>query len=470
MQFYKIAGTEGDDQLLLGGTQDNGSNKWDGGTDITHIFGADGMDCMIDYNNNNTIYFSFQNGGLRKSNNGGNNSFGIKPDSASGSWVTPYMMDPVNPNIIYGGYSDVFRSTNGGANWTNKGADGRSAMAMGTNNTSRLYAARNNTLRMSNNSGDSWSNITGFWSGQNVTGIAVNPDNDLDVFITVSGYVNGSKVYHSMDAGSNWTNISGTLPNIPHNCIAFEDTNESPNDALYVGTDIGVFYRNDDLGDWIPFSNGMPTVEVKDLEINYGANVIRAGTFGRSIWSSSLYSPCPISLNLTVANNPGQTGISTGYQYYQASDNITSSRNIGGGIGTNSVYRANTDIDLVGGFAVGEGSELYAHIGPCISGVPTSLEKDSETNNHDVGELEKDYFFSTDSERNRDGTGSIEFILNKARILTITMETKEDQLVETLYLNNYFPIGIHALNFPEEKLDDLKLVVKDAHGIVLYKK
>ncbi len=105
-QWYRIAGYEANSNLLIGETQDNGSNKWTGGLTIQHILGADGMDCMIDHTNSNTMYYSSQGGALRK-------------------------------------------STNDGASWlmTNTVAVGCGAMAMGTNNTSRIYAAEDNNMQ-----------------------------------------------------------------------------------------------------------------------------------------------------------------------------------------------------------------------------------------------------------------------------------------------------------------------------------
>ena len=59
-QWYRIAGTEANSNLIIGGTQDNGSDKWTGGTTFQHILGADGMDCMIDYTNANIMYYEAQ--------------------------------------------------------------------------------------------------------------------------------------------------------------------------------------------------------------------------------------------------------------------------------------------------------------------------------------------------------------------------------------------------------------------------
>ena len=59
-------------------------------------------------------------------------------------------------------------------------------------------------------------------------------------------------------------------------------------DALYIATDLGVYYRNASMNDWIPFNNGLPNVRVDELEINIRSGKILAATFGRSMWKSDL--------------------------------------------------------------------------------------------------------------------------------------------------------------------------------------
>lgn len=363
-QWYRIAGLESNSNLLIGGTQDNGSNKWIGGTNMQHILGADGMDCMVDHSNSNILYYSSQNGGLVKSTNGGSSYSGIQPSGSSGSWVTPYIMDPSNSSILYAGYSDVYKSTNGGASWTNAGVDGRGAMAMGSSFTGRIYASNGTSIWRSDDAAATWTSISAGLPGISITFIAVNPDNSLDVFVTVGGYNSGLKVYSSNNGGASWTNISGTLPNMAVNCIAYEDNNGAPDDALYIGTDIGVYYRNTTLGDWIPYMNGLPTMPVFDLEINKTSGLIRAGTYGRGLWSSALYTPCPTAYLLTVANDPSNPNY-TGFQYYDASNYVTSSRIITGGIGTDVTYKAGNYILLTTGFNARENNLFNAKLGPC---------------------------------------------------------------------------------------------------------
>ena len=99
------------------------------------------------------------------------------------------------------------------------------------------------------------------------------------------GYVAGQKVYKTEDGGKTWTNISGSLPNMPVDCIAYEN---SKDDALYIGTDAGVYYRNNSLKDWIPYKNNLPNVIVDDLTIHYGTKQIIAATYGRGIWHGPL--------------------------------------------------------------------------------------------------------------------------------------------------------------------------------------
>jgi photosystem II stability/assembly factor-like uncharacterized protein len=369
-QFYRIAGYEADPDLLIGGTQDNGTNKWTGGSSFLHILGADGMDCIINPGNPDAMYYTSQNGKLHYSWDGGNNYLDITPDGVEGSWITPILMDPSFPLIIYGGYDDVVKSGDGGANWTNMGVDGRGAMAMGTSNPNRIYASFENTIWRSDDGGANWDDKSIGLPGYHITFIAVDPDNSLNIFVTLEGFHNGEKVYNSSTGGTSWTNITGSLPNIIVNCVAFEDRNGNPNDAIYIGTDVGVFYRNSSLGDWIPFSNWLPTVPVFDLEINESNNIITAGTFGRGLWRSPTYTTC--ESHFTLSGNGAN-----GYSYYQASEYIHSTRVYNQGTGQEGHYKAGSQVKLYQGFHVSGGSKFKAWIGPCGAGIP---ENSAETN------------------------------------------------------------------------------------------
>jgi len=364
MQFYRISGIESNTGVIIGGAQDNGSNRYTsalGGT-IFHMRQADGMDCAIDPTNQNIMYSMSQNGGLARSSNFGVNWTGIVPAGASGAWVTPVVHNPLSSNVLYAGYSDVYKTTNGGSTWTNQGVDGRGAMAIGTSFTGRIYASSGSSIWRSDDAAATWTSISAGLPGYTITSIAVNPDNSLDAFVTVAGFNDGQKVYASYNAGA-WTNITGSLPNVIVNCIAYEDNNGSPDDALYIGTDVGVFYRDNSLGDWIPFSNWLPTVPVFDLEVNNTSGILTAGTFGRGLWRSPVYDACVPSWILSSTAGPG-------YSYYQASNSISSSRVFNAGVGQEGYFKAGNSITLTTGFQVAGGSRFKAWLGPCGPGIP----------------------------------------------------------------------------------------------------
>jgi PKD repeat protein len=60
---------------------------------------------------------------------------------------------------------------------------------------------------------------------------------------------------------------------------------------VYIGTDIGAFFKDASLNVWQPFSNGLPNVIVTQLHIHYATSKIRASTYGRGMWESDLYLP-----------------------------------------------------------------------------------------------------------------------------------------------------------------------------------
>lgn len=115
--------------------------------------------------------------------------------------------------------------------------------------------------------------------------------------MTLSGYQAGIKVFSSVDGGSTWSNVSGTLPNIPVNCIVYQN---GSNDALYIGTDFGVYYRDATLTDWVPYGNDLPNVIVSDMEIYYAGQKLRAATYGRGIWEVDLNPVTALALDAAV--------------------------------------------------------------------------------------------------------------------------------------------------------------------------
>ncbi|MBI5324357.1 MAG: T9SS type A sorting domain-containing protein, partial [Ignavibacteriae bacterium] len=162
-------------------------------------------------------------------------------------------------------------------------------VAPSDNNT--IYISKLGGIWVSYNAGQTWERII---NGGIITSIAVSPTNPRKFWFTNSGYLDSQKVF-VMD-GNILTNISGSLPNIPVNSIVYQ--NNSP-DRIYIGTDVGVFYRDNRLNDWQLFQNGLPNVVISELDIHYASKKIRAATYGRGLWENDLVecnSPLPVIL------------------------------------------------------------------------------------------------------------------------------------------------------------------------------
>ena len=287
-QFYRFGLDRNDENLIIGGTQDNGTNRYDGGV-WTHVIGGDGMESIIDYNNSQIMYGSYYFGAIMRSMNGGSYFINIKNNiTESGGWVTPFVMDPDDSQTLYAAFVNVWKTTNRGDNWTkisNFSGYPLQAIAVAESNPDHIYAASYLHIYRTVDGGGEWVEITSGLPSQYFTYIAVSNNDPMHLWVTFSGYSSGYKVYESTNGGDTWTNISQGLPNIPVNCITYQADNHG---ALYIGTDVGIYCRDSSLTEWEPFMEGLPNVIVRELEIHYTSQKLRAATYGRGIWQSPL--------------------------------------------------------------------------------------------------------------------------------------------------------------------------------------
>lgn len=303
-QMYRISNAQTSTDDVITGLQDNGTKSlmptgWD------DVIGGDGMECIIDYTDDDTQYGSLYYGDVYRTTNKWISSDYISGGiSGSGAWVTPYTLDPNAHETIYMGFSEVWKSTNQGDNWSqisNFGGNNLQSLVVAPSNSDYIYAATSNTLYQTTNGGANWTNITGSLptGSASITYVWVNNDDPSTLWVTMGGF-NSLGVFESTNGGNSWTNISSGLPQLPVNCV-IQNKQNSAEVELYVGTDVGVYLK---LGtaDWVPFFDGLPNVVVTELDIRYDDadpenSLIRAGTFGRGLWESEVY------YNTTAAPN-----------------------------------------------------------------------------------------------------------------------------------------------------------------------
>lgn len=308
-QYYKISASPETLDFLIGGSQDNGTmiKKKNGSWD--DAVGGDGMKCLFDPTDEDIVYASIQNGDpLVKSTNGGNSFKRINDEdndneyddiTDNGPWVTPYDLDPSNTNIMYVGMQNIWKSTDGGKTFAKKTVSNNNSFVevyVSKKNPNYVYALTSNQFFRSTDKGESWTGVARPGS-TSASDFCIHPNNENILWATNGNWNGSSKVFYSTNGGDSWDNISSGLPNLPINCILYEDENVN---RIYIGTDIGVYYRDDNTNAWTEFSEGLPRVIVDDLDINKANGRLYAGTYGRGFWFRDL----SIELDEPVLKSP----------------------------------------------------------------------------------------------------------------------------------------------------------------------
>lgn len=151
-----------------------------------------------------------------------------------------------------------------------------------------------------------------------VTGIVIKKSSQA-IFATLGGFLTGKKIYYSTNGGgtgaysaANWKNISGNLPNVPTQCIFYDEVNNQ----CIIGTDAGVFYLsqtdidNGNYNNWQYFGN-IPKIIITQLKLKATTGDLFVSTYGRGVWKTKLpgycYSGTLININTNTAWNTDQT-------------------------------------------------------------------------------------------------------------------------------------------------------------------
>jgi sortilin (neurotensin receptor 3)/immunoglobulin I-set domain protein len=320
LQLYRVASHPSSRDDAIGGAQDNGNFRKTstGSGPWSYITTGDGMECFYDYSNPSTVYFSTQNGSLYKSTNGGINY--SKVVSINGAWLTPFVMHPSNPSIIYSANKDFRRSTDGGVNWSVLSAgvtsDNIISIAVNPVTPANIMIAGSGDynssppVSASTNGGTSWTDVSANIPGTKrfIPVIAADPSDANTFYVVRSGFISGNKIYKTTNLGATWTNISGNLPNVPHSAIFIDPNNTN---HYYTGNDLGVYKTSDGGSTWIHESAGMPVVPVIDFSYSeIGTEyILRAATHGRSVYEAVIGAPC---ISPSVTANPVNTTLCSG--------------------------------------------------------------------------------------------------------------------------------------------------------------
>ena len=293
-QFYKIGVSKGNQEMITGGSQDNGTSVLNNGV-WSDWLGADGMETFIDKDDSNLIYGTSQYGKLYLTRDAGQtyNNISAPLDKAGGdngaNWVVPFEQDPEVSDKIYVAYDEVFSNTNldGWVKISQTFSENIDVMSIAPSDNQTIYISLNNRMYKTENQGLSdWEEISLPDSTGHINAIAIHFEDEKHIAAAVSGT---NKVIHSQDGGDTWEILNNDLPDFSASAITFHGNN------LVLGMNYGVFYNySSNRKIWSSISNNLPNVRITELEINTSMNKLYASTYGRGLWTSELE---PLSLS-----------------------------------------------------------------------------------------------------------------------------------------------------------------------------
>ena len=345
-QFYKLAVDDAEPFYnIYGGTQDNNTQGGPSRTlrrnGITNsdwyvVLGGDGHQPATEPGNPSIVYAQSQEGYLNRIDRSTGEVVNIRPQEGIDepyerfNWDSPILVSQHNPTTIYFASQRVWKSDNRGDNWEPISADltkneerfalpimGRvqsidnawDVYAMSTYNTitslaeskidpNVLYAGTDDgIIQYTKNGGQNWTKMTVDQLPKTPSSAFVN-DIKTDLFNVSSAYVclDNHKfgdykpyLFKTTDGGKSWKSITSGLPEKILVWRLVQD-HINPN-LLFLGTEYGVYVSLNQGEKWHKFSNGLPTIPVRDLTIQRRENDLVLATFGRSFYVLDDFSP-----------------------------------------------------------------------------------------------------------------------------------------------------------------------------------
>ena len=294
-QVYSVSiNPSANDDAYMMANQDNDTFSKKNGNWYSVATG-DGIQSAINYNNTNIRYAADQGGNIEQSDTafeGQLNGNGKTVKVEGAYFAFPFEMNKTDPNIIYAGGDEVYKivagttltisNLNSGAGTVGQQSSIKTIATHGNS----ILAAGDNGVRFSTDGGVNW--LTKTPPAGTVNSVDFDANDNNIMYLSISGYTNGNKIYKSTDGGANFTNISGDLPNIVMKEVLFKQNQNS--EYLFAATELGVYFTSNGGTNWKRLGNGMPMVDVKDIDIHYTNDKLVAATFGRGLWEINIAS------------------------------------------------------------------------------------------------------------------------------------------------------------------------------------
>ena len=332
-QFYHINVDNEFPYNVYGGMQDNGS--WRGPAYVWKAQGirnsywqeisfGDGFDVVPDKDNSRYGWSMSQQGYVSRYDYLTGNNYGVQPTHKDANvklrfnWNAAINMDPFDNATLYFGSQFVHKSIDKGLTWRVISPD------LSTNNPEKLKQAESGGLTMdatgaenhctilviepslleknmlwaatddgqvhiTQNGGATWKNVAknikGLPENSWITQIKASNKNKGEALLIANDYRRFNYTpyaYRTKNYGKNWERIVDEKDVKSYAlCIIEDPENEN---LIFLGTDDGLYISLNAGDKWTKWTEGFPTVPVKDLVIHPRENDLVIGTFGRAAW------------------------------------------------------------------------------------------------------------------------------------------------------------------------------------------
>ncbi|MGB3592484.1 MAG: hypothetical protein WBA16_12430 [Nonlabens sp.] len=332
-QFYHINVDMDIPYNVYGGMQDNGS--WRGPAYIWRAQGirnsywqeisfGDGFDVVPDPDNSRYGYSMSQQGYVSRYDWQTGNNYSVRPTPESVeeqlrfNWNAAINIDPFDSSTLYFGSQFVHKSTDKGLTWNKISPDlttndpekqkqsesgGLTMDATGAENHTTilviepsvvekevLYVGTDDgRVHVTRNGGENWTDIStgmsGLPAGSWIAQIKASKTKKGHALLVANDYRRFNfepYVYRTTNYGASWSRIVDSSDTESYALSIVEHPDE--NNLLFMGTDDGLYVSIDAGVNWTKYTNGFPTVSVKDLVIHPREDDLIIGTFGRAAW------------------------------------------------------------------------------------------------------------------------------------------------------------------------------------------
>ena len=332
-QFYHINVDMETPYNVYGGMQDNGS--WRGPAYVWRVQGirnsywqeisfGDGFDVVPDSDNSRFGYSMSQQGFVSRYDWQTGNNYSVRPTHPDAevdlrfNWNAAINIDPFDNSTLYFGSQFVHKSTDKGLTWKIISPDlttndpekqkqsesgGLTMDATGAENHTTilviepsaverdvLYVGTDDgRVHVTKDGGNNWSDISsglsGLPEGSWIAQIKASQTQKGHALLIANDYRRFNfepYAYRTTNYGKSWTRIVDSNDTESYTLSIIEHPKQ--NNLIFLGTDDGLYVSIDAGVNWTKYTNGFPTVSVKDMVIHPREDDLVIGTFGRAAW------------------------------------------------------------------------------------------------------------------------------------------------------------------------------------------